>query len=419
MVSRVRQFLSTPHYVESQDSLNCLHTSPSKHGRVSKSQIPVYQYLQQSNPILLSPNSRSNFNPNFSPNHSGGGGGDEERLLHHNQSNTAAHISFSDDLFINHSHHQQSSLGTGLQEANYPSSPKYNPGQQFPGAPIQYQQNQGKAVDISYTDQIHGKNGRKNFETFVMTGDAILNLTRNDSNDSYKPSPTKTASKLTPMPQMPVFVEREKDYKRRLQLERQMEKEKELKEEEKSDPVTPPLPPPPVPEDIKENSHSSNNNSVSNKSDNLPPPPPDVGENASVSVKSQSVKNGHVGGNGCNNYVIENINKSPKMNSGSDHANRETVHIRSNHQSPNNNNEDTSISSSVMSDSGDEMIGDEEAKNGTLANDEGGAADGNRVVLKIESRNISSACSAGTEKERDAEFAEVIPEKSHFPERER
>lgn len=252
-------------------------------------------------------------------------------------------------------------------------------------------------------------------------GDAILNLTRNDSNDSYKSSPTKTASKLTPMPQMPVFVEREKDYKRRIQLERQMEKEKELKEEEKSEPVTPPLPPPPAPEEIKENSHSSNNNSLSNKSDILPPPPPEAGENASVSTRSQSVKNGHIGGNGCNNYVIENINKSPKMNSGSDRANREPVQNRcsNNHQSSNNNNEDTSISSSVMSDSGDEIIGDEDGKNSTIANEETCTTDGNRVVLKVEPRNVPSACSIGAEKERDSEVAEIVPEKTNFHEKER
>lgn len=171
-MSRVRQFLSTPHYVENQESYNShLQPSPTKLGRVIKSQIPVYQYQQQishqTHPNLLSPNARSNFNPNFSPNH--GGGGDADRLHHHNQSNTTAHISFSDDLFINHSH-QPSGLSPGIQGSTFPSSPKFIAGQQFPGATYQ---NQGKSVDISFSDvnQIHGKNGRKNFETFVMTGE--------------------------------------------------------------------------------------------------------------------------------------------------------------------------------------------------------------------------------------------------------
>jgi hypothetical protein len=424
-VSRVRQFLSTPNYLEGHDSHHYISSqqSPHKQSRSKKgSQIPVYQpTLSAQSPQHhqpLSPNSRSTSIPPYSPSYTGSGGGggggagDHQRISIANKPNSPGHISFSDELFINHS----------FQHSNF--IPQHSPSNK---SSITKQQQFD--LENSKNQQVSGnKNGRKNFETFVMTGDAILNVSRNDTtNDSYKPSPTKTTSKLTPMPHMPVFVERDKDYNRRIQLGKDMEKDKEKSE---SDTVSPPLPPPPAPEEIKENVNDTNSySSDKNKSDNLPPPPPPPAEVGEEDKSSSQLKNGHSNHNGdaagegsgvCNKFNNLPVNNSAKANNHDSNGYHHHEPDRCpEHQSSNNanNNEDTSISSSVMSDSGDEVGGDDEDVRRMIA---GGASDSkNRIVLKVEARKTDSPESFDAERERDTEVAEVVAEKATVRERER
>ncbi len=79
-----------------------------------------------------------------------------------------------------------------------------------------------------------------------MTGDAILSkdLDKNEANDLYKCSPTKVSSKLSPMPTLPIFVEREQDYNRRLNMMKGMMADKSCqdKSEENSPSSTTPIP---------------------------------------------------------------------------------------------------------------------------------------------------------------------------------
>lgn len=258
-----------------------------------------------------------------------------------------------------------------------------------------------------------------------MTGDAILNLSKNDSNDSYKPSPTKTSSKLTPMthcPHLPVFVERDKDYNRRVQLGKDMERRERERDKSESDTISPPLPPPPAPEEFREAVNDSNSHSERNKSDNLPPPPPPELVSASGGDKSNSLKNGHSGENGgadvCNNL---SVNNGPKQFSGvNNYGNSNGNNRCPDHQlNSSNNNEDTSISSSVMSDSGDEIAEDEDVKRMAAGAEEANGTSQNRIVLKVEARKMNSTGSFDAERERDTEFAEVTAEKTSAPERER
>jgi len=369
----------------------------------------VYQYqpnltAQSPQHQPLSPNSRSTSIPPYSQPYSGGGAGDSQRISIPNKPNSPGHISFSDELFINHS----------FQHSNF--VPHHSPSNK---ASITKQQQ--FELENSKNQQVSGnKNGRKNFETFVMTGDAILNVSRNDPNDSYKPSPTKTTSKLTPMPCMPVFVERDKDYNRRIQLEKDMERDKEKSE---SDTASPPLPPPPAPEDIKENVTETNSySSDKNKSDNLPPPPPPVED--SLEKSNTLLKNGVSNQNGevDADPLLSNKLKNHHTNNGTQEHNLESNGFHPErcpeHQSLNNAaNEDTSISSSVMSDSGDEVGGDDEDVRRMSG---GGTSDSkNRIVLKVEARKTDSPGSFDAERERDTEIAEVIAEKTTLRERER
>lgn len=275
---------------------------------------------------------------------------------------SAQQISFSDDLFINHSHNRYPQNCAEVQ-----TNPK-----------------------TPYREQnVEVKNGRKHCEAFVMTGDAILNLSKNNSNDAFKASPTKTSSKLTPMPQMPVFVEREKDFERRLQLGRNLEKE--MKDScSNSTPGSPPLPPPPSELDCLRGD-LSRQNSVDTKSENLPLPPfpTEVDDQCLLGShqlptqrNTDSAQNVHK--NGSHQFAGVNGNNNKEFGGGSSEENSSNsdkvdacgqVKRSSNkHNCSNVNNEDTSISSSVMSDSGD----DEDDQIALIETDEDGEEEFNR-----------------------------------------
>ena len=323
MVSRVRKFLSTPasHYLQSGAELtspNHLHGSSNVHKGT-----PGWQNLSQQTTILPPPVSpRSKITA-----------GDRQP-----ESPNPNHISsFSEDLFINHSHSQQVQSTVKSFQQNNPFSNNLE------------------------------KNGRKNFETFVMTGEAILNLTRTDANDSYR-SPTKTSSKLTPMSPMPHHNVTDLAQNSFLAENSPIKGKNCVSVEEDS----PPLPPPPP-----SNNSSKSEKLVDEKSDMLPPPPPPECEatNENDSVVRRVVASSE------NGVVVCNISNT---NNGG-YNGVELKNVSSN----NNNNEDTSISSSVMSDSAEEIVNDDDDADDQellIGSDE---KDRNRIILKVEARQSS------------------------------
>ena len=214
-MSRVRQFLSTPHYLDEGDGNYYNHGSPQVTGATPSSPYKSggggsrTSKIRQPN-IITSSKTSPVRNPPVctSPpgNYSSGPGGDQHDPLTSNPN----HITFSDDLFINHTHHQvpqYHSTPVTTTTATKSMIPVRSPIHSIPSPVV--------IPSTPTTTNGNGKNNsnngtrilsqnhttttlvttpapppppapRKNFEAFVMTGDAILNVSKLRNDDSIR-----------------------------------------------------------------------------------------------------------------------------------------------------------------------------------------------------------------------------------------
>lgn len=95
-----------------------------------------------------------------------------------NNASNPNNISFSDDIFINRTHSTPTPLSSSNSNSNNRNSSPSN------GNKASNNKNNWK--NPASVNQQQGQQAKKNYEAFVMTGDAILNISRIEPNDVFR-----------------------------------------------------------------------------------------------------------------------------------------------------------------------------------------------------------------------------------------
>jgi hypothetical protein len=197
VVSRVRQFLATPHYLDEGDSHYYNYGSGTV--TITTTTNPASPYktptgrpskIRQPN-IITTRTSPTRALPVVSSPPGPGPGGDSEPL-------NPNHISFSDDLFINHSHQQApapqnnstpvpvTTNTKSMIPVRSPTHPAPPPATNGGKNNSNKTHNNSTPVPVSKPKTPPPVAPRKNFEAFVMTGDAILNVSKLRNDDQLR-----------------------------------------------------------------------------------------------------------------------------------------------------------------------------------------------------------------------------------------